>query len=442
MFDYIRWRTTQMCFCNECKAKFISDTGLTDVNWPTDCLEGGRYYWQFIQWRLNPITEFVRDAVQWMRAIKPDLVTSAAVFTAFDNCGNYWVMSIGQHVADWVDRGYLDFVSPMMYSKVASTVTMYLQNSLNFYTGGAEGKIPMVPFITFLDMSIDEYTPMPIQNFIDVVSALKQNGADGYIIYKYGGPGFEDDPSPRKFADARPHLAALIDAGLIPPVWAIQNLAVTTNPEKTQATISWTTTVPTTSKIEYSDNPIFVGTDRYGDFGRPLHYKDIDYVGGTVTEDTTLKTNHSFTIPITPSTQFRIQATDENGVKVTSPTMLVIEAITVTYTLTIATTTGGTTNPAPGTYTYPSGASVTVTAIPSSGYIFDHWELDGVDAGKVNPITVTMDKDHSLTAYFSPTPIIPPKITGPLGLWTFPLMTRLAAIFPILATLLERLKRK
>lgn len=323
MFDYIRWRTTQMCFCNECKAKFISDTGLTDVNWPTDCLEGGRYYWQFIQWRLNPITEFVRDAVQWMRAIKPDLVTSAAVFTAFDNCGNYWVMSIGQHVADWVDRGYLDFVSPMMYSKVASTVTMYLQNSLNFYTGGAEGKIPMVPFITFLDMSIDEYTPMPIQNFIDVVSALKQNGADGYIIYKYGGPGWENDPSLRKFADVRPHLAALIQAGLMQPVWAIQNFTVQVNGN--YATISWTTTVPTNATIEYADGKIFYANVRYGDWDRPIYYKDINYNGTNSIKisNSTWSTTHSFIIPITPETEFRVQCSDAYGTKVTSTPVLI-----------------------------------------------------------------------------------------------------------------------
>jgi len=72
----------------------------------------------------------------------------------------------------------------------------------------------------------------------------------------------------------------------------------------------------------------------------------------------------------------------------------------IEYILTIETTTGGTTDPAPGTYTHPEGASVVVTAIPDSGYEFDYWKLDGTTRTE-NPIDVLMDSDHTLTAYFS-----------------------------------------
>jgi hypothetical protein len=80
------------------------------------------------------------------------------------------------------------------------------------------------------------------------------------------------------------------------------------------------------------------------------------------------------------------------------------------YTLTIQATTGGTTSPAVGTYTYDEGASVQVTAIANTGYKFDHWELDGVNVGSVNPITITMDKDHTLLAVFSEIPPTPPTV--------------------------------
>jgi hypothetical protein len=61
---------------------------------------------------------------------------------------------------------------------------------------------------------------------------------------------------------------------------------------------------------------------------------------------------------------------------------------------------GGTTSPAPGTYTYWSGTSVSVTATPTSGYHFSYWLLDGAYYYS-NPITVGMTSDHSLTAYFA-----------------------------------------
>jgi hypothetical protein len=80
--------------------------------------------------------------------------------------------------------------------------------------------------------------------------------------------------------------------------------------------------------------------------------------------------------------------------------LLVKVAAEVQYTLTITTATGGTTNPSPGTYTYWAGTTVNVTATPNSGYIFDHWELDGAPAGSQNPISVTMNSDHTLHAVF------------------------------------------
>lgn len=78
------------------------------------------------------------------------------------------------------------------------------------------------------------------------------------------------------------------------------------------------------------------------------------------------------------------------------------------YTLSIATTTGGTTNPVPGSYKYTANTTVKVTAIPNANYNFDHWTLDGVNY-TTNPITIVMDKDYTLTAYFSEIPPPPPE---------------------------------
>jgi PKD repeat protein len=75
-----------------------------------------------------------------------------------------------------------------------------------------------------------------------------------------------------------------------------------------------------------------------------------------------------------------------------------------TYKLKIETTTGGTTNPTPGTYTYAAGTQVQVTAIPSNGYIFDHWELNGTNVGTATTYTVTMNANYVLKAFFKAAP--------------------------------------
>jgi uncharacterized delta-60 repeat protein/uncharacterized repeat protein (TIGR02543 family) len=78
------------------------------------------------------------------------------------------------------------------------------------------------------------------------------------------------------------------------------------------------------------------------------------------------------------------------------------------YTLTIASSAGGTTNPSPGTYTHDSGAKVSVQAVPSSGYQFSGWS--GGASGTTNPITITMDSNKSITANFN---LIKEKKKGP-----------------------------
>jgi hypothetical protein len=92
------------------------------------------------------------------------------------------------------------------------------------------------------------------------------------------------------------------------------------------------------------------------------------------------------------------------------------------FNLTITSTAGGTTDPAPGTYPYSSGATAVVSAYPSSGYNFDHWLLDGaVFSG--TPIYIVMDDNHSLQAMFTAIP--PPvqhnlTITSTTGGTTYP----------------------
>lgn len=69
------------------------------------------------------------------------------------------------------------------------------------------------------------------------------------------------------------------------------------------------------------------------------------------------------------------------------------------YTLTISAGAGGKTDPSPGIYTHDAGTSVTIKAIPDSGYTFSSWSGDA--SGTTNPITVTMNSDKSITANFT-----------------------------------------
>jgi outer membrane protein assembly factor BamB len=82
-------------------------------------------------------------------------------------------------------------------------------------------------------------------------------------------------------------------------------------------------------------------------------------------------------------------------------------AVTVALpcTLTITADLGGTTDPSPGTHSYPCSSYVEVAAYSDTCFLFDHWELDGFDAGSANPDSVLLDDNHTLHAVFSPVPV-------------------------------------
>lgn len=67
--------------------------------------------------------------------------------------------------------------------------------------------------------------------------------------------------------------------------------------------------------------------------------------------------------------------------------------------LTITATTGGSTNPAVGSTPYDYWTIVYVTATANTGYVFDHWMVDGTSSLS-NPVQVTMNIPHRLDAYF------------------------------------------
>jgi uncharacterized repeat protein (TIGR02543 family) len=69
-----------------------------------------------------------------------------------------------------------------------------------------------------------------------------------------------------------------------------------------------------------------------------------------------------------------------------------------TYTLTTNVSPSGAGSVSPSGGEYESGAQVTLTASPASGYTFDHW--NGSASGTTSTITITMDSDKSLTAHF------------------------------------------
>jgi len=74
--------------------------------------------------------------------------------------------------------------------------------------------------------------------------------------------------------------------------------------------------------------------------------------------------------------------------------------VPVQYTLTTSVFPSGSGSVSPSGGTYAAGTSVALTANPASGYKFDHW--GGSATGTSNPVTITMNSNKNVIAYFVP----------------------------------------
>ena len=73
-----------------------------------------------------------------------------------------------------------------------------------------------------------------------------------------------------------------------------------------------------------------------------------------------------------------------------------------TYNLTLAIDPpgSGSTTPSSGIHSYNDGSEVTISAIPATGYVFDHWGGDVAEPYSATT-TVIMDEHQNVTAYFA-----------------------------------------
>ncbi|MBH8559912.1 InlB B-repeat-containing protein [Hymenobacter negativus] len=134
---------------------------------------------------------------------------------------------------------------------------------------------------------------------------------------------------------------------------------------------------------------------------------------GTVTKNpdqATYAIGSNVTLTATPAAGFTFTGWSGDATGSTNPLTVAMTAnksITATftavapttYTLTAATTGGGTVTKTPNQASYASGSSIMLTAAAATGYTFTGWSGDAT--GSTNPLTVTMTANKTVTATFT-----------------------------------------
>ena len=98
-----------------------------------------------------------------------------------------------------------------------------------------------------------------------------------------------------------------------------------------------------------------------------------------------------------------VTVTTAGGTSATSPADQFTYTSAAMVSLLLLTSGSGTISGATSGTEYPAGTVLTLTAAPATGYRLASWAIDGAAAGSANPLTLTMDTSHTVTASFVPT---------------------------------------
>lgn len=170
-YDYIRYPDGSHCYCTGCRERFAKDTGLEIRQWPQDVRGGGPFTEKFEQWRCDQISKLVERVHREVKAIRPDLKISAAVFSGYPGCRK----SIAQDWGLWVEKGWLDFICPMDYTAGVNQFEALIARQKSLI----KDRIPLYPGIGATATGIS-MTPDQVVTQIEVVRKMN---VPGFVIF-------------------------------------------------------------------------------------------------------------------------------------------------------------------------------------------------------------------------------------------------------------------
>lgn len=172
-FDYIRYPDGDHCFCAGCKERFQRATGANVQDFPKDVLPNGALRQQWLDWRRGNITTVVKAVSEQVRAIKPKVKISAAVFRNWSTDRD----SVGQDWKLWCEQGYMDFVCPMDYTESDTQFENWVKLQ-KVWTG----KTPCYPGIGASTSS----SRLGPDYVIGQITITRRHSTMGFTIFNYG----------------------------------------------------------------------------------------------------------------------------------------------------------------------------------------------------------------------------------------------------------------
>lgn len=168
--DYIRWNYYLSGYSDSTRARYLRDRGIQHIQWPEDCLRGGEYYRDFLDWRASAVTDAVESVRDSLGRLDRAVQLSAAVMPK-EREMIHW----GQLWDEWLQDDLIDFVVPMNYTESDSQLAVWgeqqvsLANNGNIHCG-----------IGYRSSS-SELTEIQMDRQIAIAEQL---GYDGFVVYR------------------------------------------------------------------------------------------------------------------------------------------------------------------------------------------------------------------------------------------------------------------
>ena len=177
--DYARYDNDNFCFCGGCKKRFekfcIQKTGKKLQNWPQCVRKDKTIKELWLSWRQDQVTNVVVKVRKALKALRPELQLSAAVFACDATSYKTVLARRGQNWVQWAQKKYVDFVCPMDYFNQ----TADFRKTVEYQKKLVKGSCPIYPGIG-LYSSRSELGPLQTLEQIQVTRDLKLGGVAFY----------------------------------------------------------------------------------------------------------------------------------------------------------------------------------------------------------------------------------------------------------------------
>jgi uncharacterized lipoprotein YddW (UPF0748 family) len=168
--DYIRYPDSRACYAPASRRAFEAWRGAPVAAWP-GAVRSGAGLADYQRWRASVITDFVREASQRIKAARPGIQVSAAVWGGYPDT----IPSIGQDWAVWLKEGYVDFVCPMNYTEDAFRFSALVQKQMAL--PGARGRV-----FPGIGITASESQLRP-DEVVEQIATLRRLNATGFVLY-------------------------------------------------------------------------------------------------------------------------------------------------------------------------------------------------------------------------------------------------------------------